>query len=109
MKLVLGTFARGGLEAIWGRDLSAGVRTALRRYAREPRGSDPVDLRGARGLGDSGVEFELPLDGATEAALALSARELGVTVERMAAHAVLVYLTESEASAPPPRLSLVGD
>ena len=99
MKLVLGTFARDGIEALWGSDLSAGVRTALRRYAGHERSgrAKRVDWRCVRQLGDDGVDLELSLDSETEEALELKAREYGgITVEELAAHAVLAYLADCD-------------
>ncbi|HKI66425.1 MAG TPA: hypothetical protein VJ989_04085 [Solirubrobacterales bacterium] len=111
MKLVLGTFARDGIEALWGSDLPGGVRRALRRYAaRENSGvAGCLDRGWLQKLGDDGVDLELSLDSETEKALERKAREYsGVTVEELAAHAVLVYLADldragSEVSSTPVR------
>lgn len=100
MKLVLGTFARGGIEALWGSDLSAGVRTALRDFAKRERSgrAKRVDWRSLRMLGDAGLNLELSVDSETEKALERGAREYGgVTVEDLAAHAVLAYLADCDA------------
>lgn len=99
MKLVLGTFARDGIEALWGSDLSAGVRTALRDFAKRERSgrAKRVDWRRVRQLGGAGSDFELSIDGETEEALELKAREHGgITVEELAAHAVLAYLADCD-------------
>lgn len=100
MKLVLGTFARDGIEALWGSDLSAGVRGALRHYtARENSAvAGCLDRGWLQKLGEDGVDLELSLDSATEKALERRAREYGgVTVEELATHAVLAYLADSDA------------
>lgn len=100
MKLVLGTFARGGIEAFSGSDLSAGVQKALRHYAgRERRGlSERPDRPLLRTLGEEGLSFELSVDSAIEEALERKAREYGgITAEQLATHAVLVYLAERDA------------
>jgi len=100
MKLVLGTFARGGIEAISGSDLSVGVRRALRHFAwRERQGhSQPLDRRQLDGLGSAGFDLELSVDRETERALERRAREYGgITVEQLAGHAVLAYLSDRDA------------
>lgn len=100
MKLVLGTFAREGIEALSGRDLSAGVRRALAHYtAREGHGLAECLGRGwLRALGEDGEDLELSVDGATQEALERRAREYGgIGVEELAAHAVLVYLADRDA------------
>lgn len=100
MKLVLGTFARDGIEALWGSDLSAGVRRALRHYAARENSAvvGCIDRGWLRTLGDGGVDLDLSLDSETQEALERRAREHGgVTVEELAAHAVLVYLADRDA------------
>jgi hypothetical protein len=108
MKLVLGTFARGGIEAISGSDISAGVRRALRHFARrELQGlSRPLDRRRLVELGSDGFDLELAVDSETEEALERKAREHGgITVEQLAGHAVLVYLSDRDAEAAQPMAS----
>jgi len=100
MKLVLGTFARDGIEALLGSDLSAGVRRALRHYtARENSAvAGCLDRGWFRTPGEGGSDLELSLDSETEQALERRAREYGgVTVEELAAHAVLAYLADRDA------------
>ena len=102
MKLVLGTFARDGIEALWGSDLSAGVRRALHDYtAREHSAvAGCLDRGWLQRLGDDGVDLELSLDSETQEALERRAREHGgVTVAELAVHAVLAYLAEADQSA----------
>lgn len=100
MRVVLSTFACDGIEAFLGRDIAAGVRTALRHYTRD----EGLSGRGAATLPDflnrpsanrSGAELELALDPEIEAALEREARECGgVPVEQIATHAVLAYLAD---------------
>jgi hypothetical protein len=100
MKLVLGTFARTGIEAVVGRNLAAGVRTALRHYAGRERSvamEELLDRVCLERLGHVGTGIELVLDAETEEALERRAREHGGTVEQLAAHAVLAYLADRDA------------
>jgi hypothetical protein len=100
MKVVLNTFACGGIEAFLGRDIAAGVQTALRHYTRSRRSSDRKAPEFPRFLsessvGRSGADLELVVEPDVQAALEREARESdGVTVEQIATHAVLVYLAD---------------
>jgi hypothetical protein len=108
MKLVLGTFARGGIEAISGDDLSDGVRRALIHFARRERHAPlkGLDRGQLDGLGSDGLDFELSVDSETEEALERRAREYaGITAEQLAGHAVLVYLADRDAKAVQPMAS----
>lgn len=104
MRVSLDIFARSGIETHLGQDLAAGVRSALRHYTRRLgcEGEDvPAFPRFRRELIPDperrGTEFELSVDPAVEAALAHEAQEFpGVTVEQMAAHAVMVYLADMD-------------
>lgn len=96
MRLVLGTFARSGIEGLLGRELPAGVRTALRHYARGggPDGASPQLVCGHR-LGRDGVGVDLDVDAETADALERRRRESdGVSMEQLTAHAVLAYLAD---------------
>jgi hypothetical protein len=101
MRLVLGTFARSGIEAALGCDLAVGVGTALRHYAGRDRFPATAELLGMgclEQLGGTGADIELTLDAETEVALERKAREYGgIAVERLATHAVLVYLADRDA------------
>lgn len=94
----LGELACRGLEGYFGCDLSSGVRKALVHYAYKLRvGRRP--LTPPRFLGDpppAQEVFDLTLDAETEAALDEEARKQHVSVSRLAAHAVFVYLAELE-------------
>jgi hypothetical protein len=94
----LGELACRGLEGHFGSDLANGVRKALVHYAYKVRvGRRPVAP--PRFLGDpppSRVSLDLSLDAETEAALDEEARKQHVSVSRLAAHAVFIYLAELE-------------
>lgn len=104
MRVALDIFARSGIETHLGQDLVGGVKAALRHYTRR-LGCEDQDLPGfprfRRELIPDperrGTELELAVDPAVEAALAHEAREFpGVTVEQLAAHAVMVYLADMD-------------
>jgi hypothetical protein len=103
MRLVLGTFARRGIEACSGGDIAAGVRAALRHYTSEGgsrlKGSyreTPRFIRipvNAGGRAKAGVELSVDPD--VQAVLEREARQsAGVSVEQIATHAVLAYLAD---------------
>jgi hypothetical protein len=100
MKVVLNTFACGGIEAFSGPDIEAGVRKALRHYTQGKGSSDrvPPDFPrcfGTLEVGCSGADLELAVDPEVRAALERKAREVdGLSVEQIAAHAVLAYLAD---------------
>jgi hypothetical protein len=98
MKVVLGTFARFGIEASLGRDIAAGMRTVLHHYRQRTESSrETLDFPhySRRLLGSFGFEFDLAVDPETERVLECEAEKLdGVSVEQLAAHAVLVYLAD---------------
>jgi hypothetical protein len=112
MRVVLGTFACAGIEALPGGDLAAGVKTALRHYARSRESSArsaPVFTRCAGGsaLGGAGVDVEVDVDAETQAVLEREARETsGVSVGQIATHAVLVYLADRDRASGPETGSL---
>ncbi len=94
----LGELACRGLEGHFGSDLPNGARKALVHYAYKLKvGRRPIAP--PRFLGDAPsprAEFDLTLDGETEAVLAQEASEQHVSMSRLAAHAVFVYLAELE-------------
>jgi hypothetical protein len=94
----LGELACKGLEGHFGPDLSSGVRKALVHYAYKLRvGRRPIAP--PRFLGDPPpprAAFDLTLDSETEAMLEGEAEKQHVSVSRLAAHAVFVYLAELE-------------
>jgi hypothetical protein len=98
IRVQLGELACSGLEEHFCADLPGGARRALIHYAYKLRvGRRPVaPPRFLGGESPSKVEFELKLDAETEAALEREALRQRVSPERLAAHAVLVYLAELE-------------
>lgn len=104
MKVALDTFARSGIEAHLGHDLAAGVRTALRDYTQRLRPGRKVPefprfLRESPFTSLAG-DLELSVDPNVEQALEREARESqGVSVEQLAAHAVLAYLADADREA----------
>lgn len=94
----LGELVCRWLEGHFGSDLSNGARRALVHYAYKLRvGRRPIAP--PRFLEDPPpprVVFDLTLDPETEAVLGEEARDQGVSVSRLAAHAVFVYLAELE-------------
>lgn len=94
----LGELACRGLESHFGPDIPTGARKALVHYAYKLRvGRRPVAP--PRFLGDPPppeAVFDLTLDRETEAILAQEALKQNVSVTRLAAHAVFVYLAELE-------------
>lgn len=101
MKLVLGKFALTGIEALSGRDLPAGLQRALRHYVSRERSTVALGELERRFLEQQvkcGDHLELALDTEIEEALERRAHEQGgVTVEQLAAHAVLAYLADRDA------------
>jgi hypothetical protein len=98
VRVELGELACSGLEGHFGSDVKAGIRKAVLHYAYKLRvGRPPVapprfleEASGHRQV------FELTFDSQVEAVLRQEALKQRVTVERLAAHAVLVYLAELE-------------
>jgi hypothetical protein len=105
MKVALNTFARAGIEAHLGRDLTAGVQAALQHYTRRLHRGGPVPdfprFCRARAEVTPEAEFELAVDRQVQEVLEREARErAGVSVEQLAGHAVLVYLADLDREAP---------
>jgi hypothetical protein len=100
VKLVLGTFACSGIKALLGVDTAAGVQAALRHYTQtrgsaERRAEAFPRFLDESSMALSGADLELTVDPEIQAALEREARESdGVSVEQIAAHAVLLYLAE---------------
>lgn len=107
MKVTLNTFARAGIEARLGCDLRAGVEAALQHYTQRLRSGEPMPdfprFRREKAQSPAQAEFELVVDRRVQEALELEAREcVGVPVEQLAGHAVLVYLADLDRGAPEP-------
>lgn len=97
MKVVIGTFARVGIEAHLGCDVTLGVHEALHHYVRrgeaERLSSHPPFLRHLAAC--DGEDLELFVDQEIREALEEEARESGgLSAEQLAGHAVLLYLAE---------------
>ena len=107
MRVVLGNFARSGIERHLGADLGAGVQAALLHYARRLRSTRaPVWFpRACEGMmpEPAGVSFDLPVDSEVRIALEREAQKRAATTEQMLTHAVLVYLADMDAVAGPGR------
>jgi hypothetical protein len=105
MRVVLGNFARSGIQTHVGGDLADGVQAALRHYWRRLRsGKRPVEL--PRAWADavpegSSASFELPVDRETRLTLAREAERQATTSDRVVLHAILIYLADLDASASP--------
>ncbi len=98
MKVVLGRFARSGIEAQEGEDLVAGVEVAIRHYTHRVRSRwDPVaPPRFLGGTVPAGEEIELEVEPDAEATLEREALRHHVSVEEMLAHAVFTYLVDRD-------------
>ena len=105
MKIPLGTFACNGIEAYLDVDVATGVRAALSDFTqrlesgRTPAGLprtplEPVSAQPA-------MAVDLSLDERTWQLLQREARRQGTTVAQLAAHSVLVYLSELDRLTPP--------
>ena len=88
-----------------GRDVPAGIQTALDEYVRRiDSGVPPIGLPGlareAPGA-TSAVSFDLPVDEHTLAVLTREAAREGASVSEIAAHSVLLYLADLDRLTPP--------
>lgn len=102
MKVTIGPFAEAMIDRHLGRDPADVAEAALRRYAaRLVHGPPPEGVprfAGAwRGRCGRGTVVEPRVDRRTAALIAGEARRQGLTQERVAAHAVLLYLAEMDA------------
>ncbi len=107
MRVVLGTFARSGIEASLGCDVATGVQAALRHYVLHSEfevGSIPPGFRSGAPTG-SGEDFELAIDPEIQDALEREAQgSPDVSVEQLARHAVLAYLADLDETSGPASL-----
>ena len=104
MRVSIGKFSRAGIEAGFGPDVSAGAEAALRDYAlrlessESPPGLPPFAPEAAEA--DAAVlELDLAVPPEVEESLIGEARERGVPVERIVAHAIYVFLADRDAAA----------
>jgi hypothetical protein len=102
VKVVLGKFARTGIEAETGADLAVGVRAALAHYTRRLRSKwapiGPPDFCLGTVQADQADVFELSVGAETEAALRREASRYQVGVDEILSHAVLTYLADKDAA-----------
>lgn len=98
MQVAVGPFTRQGIEESLGPDLPAGMEIALLFYVgrlRSGRGAPryPSFLQNAR-FERPVEEIELNVGAEVEELLAIEAERQHTTVDRLAAHAVFLYLAE---------------
>jgi len=98
MQVVVGPFARQGIEDRLGPDLPAGLEIALLHYVgklRSGRGapSFPSFLQ-STGIEGPVAEVELNVGPEVEEVLSSEAERQHTTVDRLAAHSVFLYLAE---------------
>jgi len=98
MKVTLGTFASKGIVARPGAKVSKEVLLALREYAEKLSSG-----RGSIGIpsfcrnepqGEATLSLDLIVDEETRLVLEREAERQGITVDRLATHAVLIHLAE---------------
>jgi hypothetical protein len=104
VKVALGRFARSGIETRFGTDLDAGVRAAALHYTRRLRSARPpvtvprfcrTEVQAAA----SSESLEIPLSPRIEGVLRAEARRCGAPIDRVLAHAVLVFLADMDVAA----------
>jgi hypothetical protein len=104
VKFALGKFARFCIDTRDGDDFASAVQLAFRHYgSRLGTGRAPVGFPDfCRDLEAEGpmAEFELSVDDEIQAMLGSEARRYGISLDRMAAHAVFVYLADLESGSP---------
>ena len=109
MRVVLGTFAYREIRARFGDAIEAGVRAALEHYARRlESGSPPPEFPGFRREQQAeaiAAKVELPVMPGIRETLEREARRSGVPVERLAVHAVFVYLADLDSRASEKKLA----
>jgi len=96
LRVALGTFARSGIESRFGEGrIVAGAQEAVLHYALRvlPGRHTPAFPR-FQCEPQEALEIELELDAAMEATLKREAHKHRISVDRILAHAVLVYLAD---------------
>lgn len=109
MKISLGTIACTGFGSHLGSKLAEEAHLALRDYAEKLQaGQEPIGIpsfrRDQQPSSSVLVDLDLMLDEQTRRVLEREARRQGTSVDRLAAHAVLVYLADLDSSLEAPRL-----
>jgi len=83
-----------------GDDLQSGIRTALASYlTTAAKGHGRIDaprFEGEAGGEIRGLSLEIAVDANAEAALRAEARRQGISLSRLAAHSVYLYLAQLE-------------
>jgi hypothetical protein len=102
VNIVLEPFARGAIESRFGSDLNRGAQSALRHYARRVRSRRrPPLVPDFMRKGDSvdrsmATELDIAVPYEVSAILRREAQMQRVTVDRIVAHAIYVYLADME-------------
>jgi hypothetical protein len=101
VNIVLEPFARSAIESRFGSDLNRGAQSALRHYARRVRSRRrppvvPKFMRGGPVDHSMATELDLPVPYEVSAILRREARLQRVSVDRIVAHAIYVYLADME-------------
>jgi len=100
LKIALGTFTCFCVEDRFGPNIAAGLRAALRNYARSLESSSPPivfpQFARDRKTDTSAVEFDLDVEPEVEAALKREAQMQAVRMDQLLTHAVFVFLAEAE-------------
>ena len=102
MEFVIGKFARSCIEVHLGVDLAVGVQAALLHYTRRLKsGWEPVGLPQFcrdQPLPDAGAVLELAVSPEIAAVLEHEARRHQVSVDRVLAHAVFVFMADLDSA-----------
>jgi hypothetical protein len=102
VNIVLEPFARSAIESRFGPDLNRGAQSALRHYARRVRSRrrPPVVPEFMRGGGEvdrsMATELDLAVPYEVSSILRREAQLQRVSVDRIVAHAIYVYLSDME-------------
>jgi hypothetical protein len=102
VNIVLEPFTRSALESRFGSDLNRGAQSALRHYARRVRSRRrppmvPEFMRNGGPVDSSmATELDLPVPYEVSAILRREARLQRISVDRVVAHAIYVYLADME-------------
>lgn len=104
VKFALGKFARFCIDTRHGDDFASGMQLALRHYGSRLRsGRGPVgfpDFYRHLEAESPVAELELSVDDEVQAMLGREARRHGISIDRVATHAVFVYLADLESGSP---------
>jgi hypothetical protein len=100
VKVTVGKFASSGIESELGSSVGAGIQAALAHYSDRldsaaPPLAPPPFLDDCC-TGDPASRLEITLDPQLRAKLEREARRHQVALERLVAHAVLVYLADRD-------------